>query len=347
MGTQTFTSMDLLLKTTDRTEYPISFGAGLEGTIDELKEAVCAQHGFLPEQQTLVFKGKVLKEGSLADNCVDDSNFIVMMVKKIKKPKVAKAPVEQAAPVVEPVVEPVAPTPEPPSARVTSPVLMGSLDTPSPVAAPSEPEAPSKNQEDKVAPALAMVMAVGFSREQAESALQAAQNDPDRAVEFLFMSGATMTEQQPAAQGAVSSPGDIFATEDAQMKAEISGPLAQLASAPEFQHMLAMVRENPEALPLVMQEVEARWPEMVSVLEENQDELQKLLDQPAPETSKQAQVDMGHELARHEEAITNLKSMFPDIDAELVAQAYHQCQCDSSMAANALLTQDMSAFSTE
>ena len=35
-------------------------------------------------------------------------------------------------------------------------------------------------QEDKVAPALAMVMAVGFSREQAESALQAAQNDPDR-----------------------------------------------------------------------------------------------------------------------------------------------------------------------
>merc|ERR1712195_291600 len=128
MGTQT-SQMDLLLKTTDRTEYPISFGAGLEGTIDELKEAVCAQHGFLPEQQTLVFKGKVLKEGSLADNCVDDSNFIVMMVKKIKKPKVAKAPVEQAAPVVEPV----APTPEPPSARVTSPVLMGSLDTPSPV----------------------------------------------------------------------------------------------------------------------------------------------------------------------------------------------------------------------
>ena len=142
--------MDLLLKTTDRTEYPISFGAGLEGTIDELKEAVCAAHGFLPEQQTLVFKGKVLKEGSLVDNCVDDSNFIVMMVKKIKKPKVAKAPVEQvAAPVVEPVapvVEPVAPTPEPPSARVTSPVLMGSLDTPSPVSAPSEPEAPSKNQ---------------------------------------------------------------------------------------------------------------------------------------------------------------------------------------------------------
>ena len=64
-------------------------------------------------------------------------------------------------------------------------------------------------------------------------------------------------------------------------------------------NVLQLVRDNPDALPLVMEEVEARWPHLLKTLEDNQEALQQLISEP-PEPSKQAQVDQGSEMARHE-----------------------------------------------
>lgn len=310
----------------------MSFANGAEGSIQDLKEAVYAQHGFLPEQQTLVFKGKLLKEGTLAENAVDDSMFIVLMVKKLKK-QVEAPVVVKASP--EAVKE--ASGASPPTEGLSTPETAGPTSTPE--GAPSKPAATGGKVD-----ALGLVMSVGFTQADAEQALAAAQNDPDRAVEFLFMSGVTPSEQTEPTNNSETS-ADIFAREDAAIKADPAGPLAELASTPEFQHMLQMVRQNPEALPLVMAEVEARWPDLVQTLEENQEELQKLLAEPA-EPSKQAQIDSGAEMAKHEESIAMLVALFPNIDKELVAQAYHQCGCNQEMAANVLLSEDMSGFST-
>eukprot|EP00658_Telonema_sp_P-2_P043617 TRINITY_DN31531_c0_g1_i1.p1 TRINITY_DN31531_c0_g1~~TRINITY_DN31531_c0_g1_i1.p1 ORF type:complete len:255 (-),score=59.32 TRINITY_DN31531_c0_g1_i1:222-986(-) len=253
----------------------------------------------------------------------------------VRKPKKG-APKEPAAPASS------TPAPEPSQAVATAdphspktPELQQTDDS-----TPLGPAKPAKPAEPKV-DAVAMLQALGFDRGQAEAALEAAKGDADRAVEFLMMSGANMQEQEPEpARGST----DIFTEEDNRLSAEPAGPLEQLTSAPEFQHMLQMVRSNPEALPLVMAEVEARWPELVELLEQNQEELQRLIEAAPEEMGKAAQIDTGAELARHAEAVSMLASMFPDMDREMIAQAYHQCGCDQEMAANALLSQ---AFLTE
>jgi len=112
-----------------------------------------------------------------------------------------------------------------------------------------------------------------------------------------------------------------------------------------------VVRENPQLLNAVLQQIGQTNPALLQVISENQEEFVRLLNEDStPPSSSGSSVsgggarDPSHTFQlqitpQDKEAIERLKSLgFPE---HLVVQAYFACEKNENLAANFLLQSDM------
>jgi len=205
------------------------------------------------------------------------------------------------------------------------------------------------------------IMAMGYDKAEVEKALRASFNNPDRAVEYLIngipADFAQMQEEEGAnvavppaggnTTGSTAGGGGGRAGLAGQPGAE--DPLGFLRSQPQFEQMRQVVRENPQLLNAVLQQIGQTNPALLQVISENQEEFVRLLNEEGTSQSSSGS-SLGSGSAREggappfqiqisaqdKEAIERLKSLgFPE---HLVVQAYFACEKNETLAANFLLS---------
>ena len=61
-----------------------------------------------------------------------------------------------------------------------------------------------------------------------------------------------------------------------------SNPLAALSANPNFQAMLTAVRENPEILPQMMQQIQQTNPQLLNLIQENHEAFLQMMNDDSP-----------------------------------------------------------------
>lgn len=129
---------------------------------------------------------------------------------------------------------------------------------------------------------------MGFPEDQVRQALQAAFNNPDRAVEYL-MNGIPETVTPPAA------------TPAAPLAGGAANSLEALRNHPQFDALRQLIQSNPAALPAVLQQIGGQSPELLRLIHQNQDQFVAMLNEPitapsaaaAPAATGAAPLDFG------------------------------------------------------
>lgn len=215
------------------------------------------------------------------------------------------------------------------------------------------------------------IMDLGYGREQVEQALRASFNNPDRAVEYLINGIPQILDEQEAV---VNESADLSGVDERQSDAD--DPLAFLRNQPQFQQMRQVIRQNPQLLNAVLQQIGQTNPALLQLISQNQESFVRMLNEPAsgggggggtgggatptplatPATGggggggNQAaaaaaaaaaaglQPSMIQVTPQDKDAIERLKALgFPE---HLVVQAYFACEKNENMAANFLLSQN-------
>jgi UV excision repair protein RAD23 len=110
---------------------------------------------------------------------------------------------------------------------------------------------------------------MGFPEDQVRAALQAAFNNPDRAVEYL-MNGIPEQARAPTASPAQS----------AAASTDAGSALAALRNHPQFDALRQLVQSNPSALPAVLQQIGSQSPELLRIIHQNQEQFVQMLNEP-------------------------------------------------------------------
>mmetsp|Transcript_14944 Transcript_14944/g.38398 ORF Transcript_14944/g.38398 Transcript_14944/m.38398 type:complete len:355 (-) Transcript_14944:31-1095(-) len=349
--------MKVTLKTVQGTQFGLELEEGTK--IADVKAMVQSKQGegFLAEKMLLIYKGQVLKDDTtLGENNVTENGFMVIMMTKDKKapepapaaPAPAAAPAAEAAPAT-----PAAPAAAPAAAAA---VPAGTPDYSSAASALATGSALESS--------VSMICEMGFEREQVMRAMRAAFNNPDRAVEFL-MNGIPETEEVPppeaaAAGGAApggaaadaagggpnAQPLDMFPQGMPGMEGGASGTLDFLRSNTQFQALRQMVQANPQILQPMLQELGKQNPQLLQLINSNQQEFLRLINEPAPEgvpgMDELAAMAGGGEGAvtielsqEDRDAIERLEAL--GFDRNMCVEAYFACEKNESLAANFLL----------
>lgn len=116
---------------------------------------------------------------------------------------------------------------------------------------------------------------MGFPEDQVRQALQAAFNNPDRAVEYLMNGIPEQVAAPPAA------------TAGAAGGAGVANSLEALRNHPQFDALRQLIQSNPAALPAVLQQIGGQSPELLRLIHQNQDQFVAMLNEPitAPSSS--------------------------------------------------------------
>uniref|UniRef100_H3G763 UV excision repair protein RAD23 n=1 Tax=Phytophthora ramorum TaxID=164328 RepID=H3G763_PHYRM len=351
------TTMKLTVKTLQGVAF--SLDAELTDAVSAVKQKIEQLQSFPASQQKLIHAGKVLKDDStLAEYNVKENDFLVVMVTKPKaaaKPSAAStatAASTSAGAVAAPA--PAAPAAAPAAAPSTSSASSSSSATApavsTPSAAPATTAASSSGDGsglvagEQMSATVQQLVDMGFPEDQVRSALRAAFNNPERAVEYL-MSG---IPEQPAAPPQTAAPS---AGADAVTSAtgdETTNTLEALRNHPQFDALRQLVQSNPAALPAVLQQIGAQSPELLRLIHQNQDRFVQMLNEPigtreasgsAPRLGGGAGAGAGgHRIMLSEEeaaAVDRLCEMgFERTD---VIQAYLACDKNEALAANFLM----------
>lgn len=321
----------------------ISVEAELSDSVEELKRKVAAVGPQFPaDQQKLIYAGKILADGSpLSDYGIKDGEFIVCMVSKAKP---TPAP-----------IAPIAPAPAPAAAAATP-------------AAPALAEEAAARRAPADGAAVQQLVAMGFPEAECARALQAAFGNPDRAVEYLMNGippeasaapvvggGGAPTGAGAGAGGAVPFPAMPFPAmpggggggggdEGPDEGDEGLDVLEELRNHPNFEELSALVTQNPQMLPQILQALSQTHPELVQAITENPEEFMAMLQEGADGGDDEdddapylASVDGGEavELSDAEnEAIGRLVVL--GFDRGHALEAYLLCDKNEELAANYL-----------
>lgn len=126
------------------------------------------------------------------------------------------------------------------------------------------------------------VMEMGFhDREQVVRALKAAYMDVDRAIEYLC-SGIppcaeralreTLEDEEIMKMSSWGDMGNLARADDSPIR-------AALYSLPNFREIQQIYTENPEAFPLILEQLRAHYPELFELIMENMDECQRIMNE--------------------------------------------------------------------
>lgn len=327
-------------------------------------------------QQLLIHNGKVLKdETTLADNKVSEDGFLVVMLSKSKTLGSAgassaqpahttpptTAPSSNSTPPQEASVPPPAPTPSTPASNVTSNVTAANANIDTYGQAASNLVAGNDLEQT-----IQQIMDMGggtWDKETVTRALQAAYNNPERAVDYLY-SGIPETAEVavpvahfPASQAAEtgaagaapvsgvpnSSPLNMFPQETLSgAPASGLGSLDFLRNNQQFQALRSMVQSNPQILQPMLQELGKQNPQLLRLIQEHQTEFLQLINEPVDGSEgdmfDQPEQDMPHAInvtPAEQEAIQRLEAM--GFDRALVIEAFLACDRNEELAANYLL----------
>lgn len=244
--------------------------------------------------------------------------------------------------------------------------------------AASDASSPSVAAGDELNSMVTNIMAMGYPKEEVVAALRASFNNPDRAVEYLLtgippslMPGGD--DEVPAAVaaaaaaagagGAPAPPAGERPAPEGQSPATDAPPaagggassLAFLRNQPQFHQMRQLLRRDPSMLQAVMQQLGQTNPELLQLIQQNQDDFIRLINEPDSAATAGGEAggggtgggggptiseDMPGVISvsqQDKEAIDRLKALgFPE---HLVVQAYFACDKNENLAANFLLSQ--------
>lgn len=202
------------------------------------------------------------------------------------------------------------------------------------------------------------IVEMGYERADVQRALQASFNNPQRAVEYLI-SGMVPVEDQIGELGTVGSQDSDSASQSAG--SDSSHPLEVLRSLPQYQQMCQLLRQNPELLDTMMQQLRSTNPQLLDLIRQNQSAFVQMVNENNMESTQAAGVGAAQSDAvpasdeedesaiaglegtvtispSDREAIDRLKALgFPEY---MVVQVYFACDKNENMAANFLLSSD-------
>ncbi|KAG6968048.1 hypothetical protein JG688_00006007 [Phytophthora aleatoria] len=127
--------------------------------------------------------------------------------------------------------------------------------------------------DEQVTAAVQQLVDMGFPEDQVRSALRAAFNNPERAVEYLM----TGIPEQAAAPAQTAAPSAGAPSAGAE---EVANSLEALRNHPQFDALRQLVQSNPAALPAVLQQIGAQSPELLRLIHQNQDRFVQMLNEP-------------------------------------------------------------------
>uniref|UniRef100_A0A3B4ZL76 UV excision repair protein RAD23 n=1 Tax=Stegastes partitus TaxID=144197 RepID=A0A3B4ZL76_9TELE len=373
--------MQITLKTLQQQTIQIEIDP--EQTVKALKEKIEAERGkdnFPVSGQKLIYAGKILQDDTpIKDYKIDEKNFVVVMVSKVRFSEAPKPPVQDsgststAAPTTNPAS---APTPTP--AAVPIPPEEAKQE---PSAAATEPQQPARYGPVLVdslilffnpsvfsvtgaeyEAMLTEIMSMGYERERVVAALRASFNNPHRAVEYLLtgIPSSPVQESNPPAQAPASGPTEAPSLAEGRPPSSlwskintISGnPLAFLRTQPQFLHMRQAIQQNPALLPALLQQLGRENPQLLQQISQHQELFIQMLNEPvgeggdAPEVGEMgaageegAPVNYIQVTPQEKEAIERLKAL--GFPEALVIQAYFACEKNENLAANFLLNQGL------
>lgn len=349
-------------------------------TVADLKNKLETEKGkdaYPKSNVRLIYAGKILNDDQpLSEYNIDEKGFVVVMVTKPKPPPAAapSQPVTTPQPTAATATESTARSADaskPESTDAAKPTV--TEETESTTTSTVSTSAPSSSAEQVLSTAestlvtgseyenmVEEICVMGFDREQVGRALRASFNNPDRAVEYL-MTGIPDLPAEPEEQGEQPQQ-----QEEGGEEAPASGEsgLEFLRRLPQFISMRRMVQQNPQSLPVLLQQLGQENPQLLQIISQHQEEFISMLNSPdsaagsavPSEGSQGDQPGSGGEQARppagqgpggvsyinvteqEKEAIDRLKELgFSESQA---AQAYFACDKNENLAANFLLSMD-------
>lgn len=226
------------------------------------------------------------------------------------------------------------------------------------------------------------IMDMGYGRDEVVAALNASYNNPNRAVEYLLTGippalnasggigsgsggGGGTAEDSPPSTAAAASAAAVPATASQQSSTETTGGsgsgedvLGFLRNQEQFQQMRHLLRQRPNMLNAVLQQIGQSNPDLLQLISQNQEAFIRMINEPEETGSSggtgtggggsagggQPGDDLFSEPGviqvspQDKEAIERLKALgFPE---HLVVQAYFACEKNENLAANFLLSQN-------
>ncbi|KAH3900399.1 Rad23p SCDLUD_003378 [Saccharomycodes ludwigii] len=336
-------------------------------TISQVKEKLSKSHDCDIDQIKLIFSGKVLQDSKTIEGSKLNNNDQVIFM--ISKKKVSKK-------VIDPITKegdgPVQ-SQENTSSSVQQEETHQQSSLPPLPSQPVQQPAPENLEE-----LIQRVLELGFTREEAETALEASNYNPDAAVEILMMGvplatlrqqmqNSTSSSAPTANTGAVNTEAanqdDLFAQAAAAVEGSVphdrapgGTPGTISLNVQDIMQLRQIVNGDPEALAPFLENMSTRYPELTQQIQSNPELfLGMLLDGLGgnlPDTEEEAAG--GEDLDLHsEEAPSNFPGVELSSEDEiaigrlcelgfersLVIQVYFACDKNEEIAANVLFSE--------
>jgi len=385
--------MKLTLKNLQQQTFTLDIDPSI--SVKQLKESIEKEKGadnYAVGCQKLIYAGKIMADDdAISKYNIDEKKFVVVMVTKTKTaPAPAAAPPAQTAEsdkkaegaagggekAVTPMETETGDKKDEKKSDESSGTAAGAADAPAAADTAAE-SSPSVAAGDELNSMVSNIMAMGYPRDEVVAALRASFNNPDRAVEYLLtgippslmpggedeVPAAVAAAAAAAGAGGAPPPAGERPAPEGQSPADAAPPaaggassLAFLRNRPQFHQMRQLLRRDPSMLQAVMQQLGQTNPELLQLIQQNQDDFIRLINEPdsaaagGGETGggggggggggPQISEDMPGVISvsqQDKEAIDRLKALgFPE---HLVVQAYFACDKNENLAANFLLSQ--------
>eukprot|EP00914_Ancora_sagittata_P033436 GHVO01067416.1.p1 GENE.GHVO01067416.1~~GHVO01067416.1.p1 ORF type:complete len:341 (+),score=82.69 GHVO01067416.1:29-1051(+) len=301
-----------------------------EKPVRDAKDIIKAKFNMETDIQ-LIHAGRILNDEVMinATPIKDNDRVIIIGLKSTPKPPAA-------APTPAPVAAPAAP-PAPAAAPVAAPAAAGNGET--------QPPQDGESQDiegdsvlltgDRLQQVIEDITAMGFERSQVEQAVEAAFNNPDRALDYLLTGIPPAAEPQqqqapPPAAATVAPPATGGASAGAL------GTLEEFRRHPMFEEIRNAIQTNPEVLSTILGIISQRNPDLAEQIINNQDAFLQMINEPIPaESNEGRQMPIQIEATPQDmAAVERLEGLgFPRIAA---LQAYMACEKNEDLAANYL-----------